>query len=631
MPIQRLPEGPADGHVGVPGKRLRDDLGRLRKIELVQVQIHTLWGCGEARRSQLRGQRKRPQRPRQAARRGRGEREAAEGAADAAEAGELPGGAQDEALGARRHQRRGRPNPQRRPSREHGGGPATPRERGTAGQAAATAHGCAREAEAIDAEVHTPVQAERHLRKVLSSLHRRSELSVLHREMGEAAVVPQLRYLHTARWRLLQCEVEPLLAQTDAGFQQVLCHDRSLCNLAQLADHAPALGDEVEVSGEGFCVPDQRMPRPRHGRVLEAARAVDLLPGLHAQRQGGRQDAVLRNLHLCLPHNKPLTARPRLLRNGVVTNLHAALHAKHRLLVCPHGQLFQMVVRLEHHLTNAGTREPLGLEALHLHGVLGMAGAALRAALGVDGVQREEGLGALAPAHLQGDREILQVDGARGLDGRHHLHSVVLLQHQAAHTPRCESTSQLLRRLRIPRDAPRLPTDVELLVARLLQTGLALQPALLLAPQLADEILCPALTVHEVRCVLAVAVGQLSQGQATVVTQGASLAIGIGLLGLVLRLPRALLKHGPPTQVLLELGAHDPLGLLRHGGTAPEWKCRPVEPWHGADGGCGLAAAFQELRVQGQSLLAGSLPLLLLGPLAVVIAAQVGSTRRLEG
>mmetsp|Transcript_60612 Transcript_60612/g.154024 ORF Transcript_60612/g.154024 Transcript_60612/m.154024 type:complete len:236 (-) Transcript_60612:498-1205(-) len=233
------------------------------------------------------------------------------------------------------------------------------------------------------------------------------------------------------------------------------------------------------------------MPRPRHGRVLEAARAAELLPGLHAQRQGGRQDAVLRNLHLCLPHNKPLTARP-LLRNRVVTNLHAALHAKHRLLVCPHGQLLQMVVRLEHHLTNAGTREPLGLEALHLHGVLGMAGAALGAplgaplgaALGVDGVQREEGLGALAPAHLQGDREILQVDGARGLDGRHHLHSVVLLQHQAAHTPRCKSTSQLLRRLRIPRDAPRLPTDVELLVAGLLHGVLTLQAALILRPQL---------------------------------------------------------------------------------------------------------------------------------------------------
>mmetsp|Transcript_134455 Transcript_134455/g.429426 ORF Transcript_134455/g.429426 Transcript_134455/m.429426 type:complete len:373 (-) Transcript_134455:398-1516(-) len=372
------------------------------------------------------------------------------------------------------------------------------------------------------------------------------------------------------------------------------------------------------------------MVRPRHRSVLEPIGTLDLFSCLNPHLQKGDQHPVLGNLHLGLSHDEPLAAAP-LLVVLLAVDVHATLHAQDRLLELPHRQFLEVVIRLEHALSNAGAGEPLGLEALHLHGVLGMAGAALRAALGVDGVQREEGLGALAPAHLQGDREILQVDGARGLDGRHHLHSVVLLQHQAAHTPRCESTSQLLRRLRIPRDAPRLPTDVELLVARLLQTGLALQPALLLAPQLADEILCPALTVHEVRCVLAVAVGQLSQGQATVVTQGASLAIGIGLLGLVLRLPRALLKHGPPTQVLLELGAHDPLGLLRHGGTAPEWKCRPVEPWHGADGGCGLAAAFQELRVQGQSLLAGSLPLLLLGPLAVVIAAQVGSTRRLEG
>mmetsp|Transcript_134446 Transcript_134446/g.429352 ORF Transcript_134446/g.429352 Transcript_134446/m.429352 type:complete len:370 (-) Transcript_134446:398-1507(-) len=366
---------------------------------------------------------------------------------------------------------------------------------------------------------------------------------------------------------------------------------------------------------------------PGHRSVLQPIGTLDLFSCLNSHLQKRDQHPVLGNLHLGLANNEPLAAAP-LLVVLLAVDVHATLHAQDRLFELPHRQLLQMVIRLEHDLSNAGAGEPLGLEALDLHGALGIARGGHR---GIDRVQREERLGALATAHLKRRGEVLQVHGAGRLQGRSHLNGVVLLHFQAAQAFWHEAASQLLGRVHVPGDRRRLPTDVELLVARLLQTGLALQPALLLAPQLADEILCPALTVHEVRCVLAVAVGQLSQGQATVVTQGASLAIGIGLLGLVLRLPRALLKHGPPTQVLLELGAHDPLGLLRHGGTAPEWKCRPVEPWHGADGGCGLAAAFQELRVQGQSLLAGSLPLLLLGPLAVVIAAQVGSTRRLEG
>mmetsp|Transcript_28498 Transcript_28498/g.74161 ORF Transcript_28498/g.74161 Transcript_28498/m.74161 type:complete len:404 (-) Transcript_28498:148-1359(-) len=403
MPIQRLPEGPADGHVGVPGKRLRDDLGRLRKIELVQVQIHTLWGCGEARRSQLRGQRKRPQRPRQAARRGRGEREAAEGAADAAEAGELPGGAQDEALGARRHQRRGRPNPQRRPSREHGGGPATPRERGTAGQAAATAHGCAREAEAIDAEVHTPVQAERHLRKVLSSLHRRSELSVLHREMGEAAVVPQLRDLEAAHGRGRRAELEPRLGELDARLQHELCDDRSLGDLAELVNNALALGDEVEVVREGLGVLHQRVIRPRERGVLQAGRAHQLLPGLDAHLEVGHEHGVLGDVELGLAHDEPLAGAPVLVEALDLGIVEAALHAHDWLLVLAHGQLLQVVVGLEHDLANTGSRQPLGLEALHLHGrlrhelILG----------GLDGVQGEEGLAARRAADLESDGQVL--------------------------------------------------------------------------------------------------------------------------------------------------------------------------------------------------------------------------------
>mmetsp|Transcript_45506 Transcript_45506/g.130459 ORF Transcript_45506/g.130459 Transcript_45506/m.130459 type:complete len:414 (-) Transcript_45506:28-1269(-) len=288
-----------------------------------------------------------------------------------------------------------------------------------------------------------------------------------------------------------------------------------------------------------------------------------------------------------------------------------------------------MVVRLEHHFANAGARQPLRLEALQLHRSLWV--VVPHGLRRVHGVQGKQGLPALEPTHLQGERQVLEVQSRGGLESGRDSDGAVLLKDQATQPLRHDRTTEPLGGDSVVWDRARLPTDVELLMARLLQAGLSFQTALLLAPQLADQILCPAFTVHEVTCVLAVAVGELSQGQAAMVAHGASLAIGIGLLGLVLRLPRALLKHGPPTQVLLELGTHDPLGLLRHGRMAPERECRAVETWPGADGGCGLAAAFQELRVQGQSLLAGSLPLLLLGPLAVDIAAKVGSTRRLEG
>mmetsp|Transcript_38173 Transcript_38173/g.122729 ORF Transcript_38173/g.122729 Transcript_38173/m.122729 type:complete len:503 (-) Transcript_38173:34-1542(-) len=376
------------------------------------------------------------------------------------------------------------------------------------------------------------------------------------------------------------------------------------------------------------------MVRPRHRSVLEPIGTLDLFSCLNPHLQKGDQHPVLGNLHLGLSHDEPLAAAP-LLVVLLAVDVHATLHAQDRLLELPHRQFLEVVIRLEHDLSNSGAGEPLGLEALDLHGAIGIGRGGPH---GVDRVQREERLGALAAAHLERRGEVLQVHGAGRLQGRSHLNGVVLLHFQAAQAFWHEAASQLLGRVHVPGDRRRLPTDVELLVARLLQTGLALQPALLLAPQLADQILCPALTVHEVTCVLAVAVGQLSQGQATVVTQGASLAIGIGLLGLVLRLPRALLKHGRPTQVLLELGTHDPLGLLRHGRMAPEREGRAVETWPGADGGCGLAAAFQEFRVHGQGLLAGLLPLLLLAPLAVGVAAvavavgaQVGSTRRLLG
>lgn len=76
---------------------------------------------------------------------------------------------------------------------------------------------------------------------------------------------------------------------------------------------------------------------------------------------------------------------------------------------------------LEHDLADAGLRQPLGLEALRLHGALRRLPAP-----GFHGVEGEEGLPALGPAHAQRHGEVLQVQRPRGLEGRREAHRVLL-------------------------------------------------------------------------------------------------------------------------------------------------------------------------------------------------------------
>mmetsp|Transcript_728 Transcript_728/g.2431 ORF Transcript_728/g.2431 Transcript_728/m.2431 type:complete len:212 (-) Transcript_728:572-1207(-) len=193
----------------------------------------------------------------------------------------------------------------------------------------------------------------------------------------------------------------------------------------------------------------------------------------------------------------------------------AALHANHRLLVLTHGQLLQVVVRLEQHLANVRPCQPCRLEPLHLHRILGIK----RVAASIDWVEGEERLPVFAPAHLERSREVLQVHGCSWLHGRGKAHGVgLIVKHQAAHTLRrvarrsCCSVS-------IAGDVLSLPSDIELLAASLLDLSLLLLPLLLLLLQVQQHELRGAFAMHKTACRVSSRVGNLADGETAVGAQ----------------------------------------------------------------------------------------------------------------
>mmetsp|Transcript_107929 Transcript_107929/g.337928 ORF Transcript_107929/g.337928 Transcript_107929/m.337928 type:complete len:207 (+) Transcript_107929:1427-2047(+) len=202
-----------------------------------------------------------------------------------------------------------------------------------------------------------------------------------------------------------------------------------------MIDHALPLSDQLKVVRERLGISHQRVVGARGLHVLQAVLALDLLPCLHGHSEVGYQCVVLGDLNLRLPDHEPLASIPLLHAALLLGEVEATLHAYDGLLVLPHGELLQVVVRLEEDIAHAGALQPLRLEVLQLH-----AAARLRPRTGLhQRVQREGGLAALGVAHLEGQGEVLEVHGAGGVHGGQHadrgtLHA--LLQHQAAQAPR---------------------------------------------------------------------------------------------------------------------------------------------------------------------------------------------------
>mmetsp|Transcript_49693 Transcript_49693/g.155494 ORF Transcript_49693/g.155494 Transcript_49693/m.155494 type:complete len:271 (-) Transcript_49693:303-1115(-) len=237
------------------------------------------------------------------------------------------------------------------------------------------------------------------------------------------------------------------------------------------------------------------MVRPRDCCITEAVTLDLLFAGLHTHLHERHEDAVSRHLDLRLAHNKPLARGP--VRPIHVGEVVAALHPNHGLLVLAHGELLQVHVGLEHHLSDARARQPLRLEALHLPLRMELIRrVCLAAKLGVEG---EHGIPAAARAHLEGQGQVLQVDCGCRIGGGSDRDGVGgLIQGQAAHAfQRHVATAQLGGRPCIERDHLHLPADPVLLATSLLRFRVLLLTCLLLLLGLLQHELGLALSVHQ--------------------------------------------------------------------------------------------------------------------------------------
>mmetsp|Transcript_51809 Transcript_51809/g.165866 ORF Transcript_51809/g.165866 Transcript_51809/m.165866 type:complete len:720 (-) Transcript_51809:136-2295(-) len=263
------------------------------------------------------------------------------------------------------------------------------------------------------------------------------------------------------------------------------------------------------------------MVRPRRADVLQAVLAHQLLPCLNTHPDMWHQDLVLRHLHLGLPHDEPFAGVPLIapVPVGIVV---AALHAHDRLLVLAHRELLEVHVGLEHHLAHGGARKPLGIEALLLHPSVGAAGRLRRQ------VQREGGLAALEEAHLQGQGEVLGVDGACRVQGGGQADGVrLLVVDEAAHAAWGEAAVELAGGVQAARDALDLPADVVLGAPFLLQLRRLLEPDLVLLLQIAQAQLGDALAVHVGHLLALGHVRVVADGQAALAAAGDLLALRV--------------------------------------------------------------------------------------------------------
>mmetsp|Transcript_132662 Transcript_132662/g.234597 ORF Transcript_132662/g.234597 Transcript_132662/m.234597 type:complete len:357 (-) Transcript_132662:662-1732(-) len=249
------------------------------------------------------------------------------------------------------------------------------------------------------------------------------------------ALIPDLWDLQAACGLFLVRQAKPGLLELEVwALEQELGHHCRLRKLAQVEDHALALCDQVEVPREDFGVLHHGMVFPRDGRILQDVIYDKLLPSFNSHLHVWNQDVVFCYLHISLPHNEPLTSVPFLVLTLHLSMVEAAPHSEYRLLVLSHGQLLQVVICLEQHLTHARTCQPLGLEHFRLHGI---------AILRIYWVQREHRLMALFAAHLQADRQVLQIHRCCWVDCASQADRLLTIYNQTYHSLWHIATHQL--------------------------------------------------------------------------------------------------------------------------------------------------------------------------------------------
>mmetsp|Transcript_24696 Transcript_24696/g.61813 ORF Transcript_24696/g.61813 Transcript_24696/m.61813 type:complete len:349 (-) Transcript_24696:1247-2293(-) len=265
--------------------------------------------------------------------------------------------------------------------------------------------------------------------------------------------------------------------------------------------------------------------------VLYPVPVSHLLTRLNTHLYARNQHTFIGQLDRSLLHNEPLTCAPLLVVLIHFDDVMSTLHADNGLLVLAHGQLFEVIVRLEHRLTEAGAGKPCGLKTLHLHPGISFLGIYPSHDIMhvIDWIQGKARLPILSQADLQSQREVGKVDSLRWICCRGWANGPCLfVEDQATHTIRRRGTIQFAQDRRALRDAIKLPTDVVLLSLGLLKSSLALQPLTVVLSEVVHHDFCHAFTMHEGKLLGApLVVCKLWQRQATMLTEHQLLAVGV--------------------------------------------------------------------------------------------------------
>mmetsp|Transcript_45105 Transcript_45105/g.84643 ORF Transcript_45105/g.84643 Transcript_45105/m.84643 type:complete len:319 (-) Transcript_45105:763-1719(-) len=288
-----------------------------------------------------------------------------------------------------------------------------------------------------------------------------------------------------------------------------------------MVDDTLPLCNQIEVVCELLGILDQRVTWSREGLVLDAVGPHFLLARLHAHPDSWHQDIAFCQQDVRLAHHKPLAGAPVLLEVSALGEFPAAPHSHHGLLILTLGQLFQVVVSLKEHLADTCACKPIGRVDLCLHTAL------CQATFRHYWVQRKDWLPPLSQAHLQGERQVLQVHGLRRLERGRHSHGVRgLVEDHAAHAAGGVASQALSCGCAVGY-LTSTPTNLVLLTGGFLQLGVFFLRSCLLIFDLLQQHLCHTLTMDRDRLLVVSKVAQAAHRQTAVTAEKDLFAVGV--------------------------------------------------------------------------------------------------------